>query len=157
MRATLFALVLIFAAPAIAQESQTQTESACVAIDNDAERLACYDRANGRIPRAAPDLPTPNLPTPGERDRLLPSFPNLFQGDREEAPAPILHMQIVRVERRVGGQTMLVMDNGETWSPAGNPERLPRAGESVSIQRYAIGAYVLLPEHGEPFRVRKQN
>jgi hypothetical protein len=150
MRTALFALVLVLAAPVAAQE--TRTESACVAIDNDAERLACYDSANGRAPRAAPDLPVP-----GERGALLPSLPNLFQSDRAEAPEPIMEMRVARIERRLGGQIALVMDNEDVWTPAGNPERLPRTGESVSIQRYAVGAFVLLPENGEPFRVRKQN
>src|SRR5262245_51570361 len=54
------ALALLAALPVFAAPSATaQTAVPCTAIDNDAERLACYDRAL----RGAPAAPTPPAAT----------------------------------------------------------------------------------------------
>jgi hypothetical protein len=128
-------------APALAQE--TSAQSACVSIDNDAERLACYDRANGRTPRAAPQLPAAPLTGPPpqaetSRDRILPSIGGLISGDGESAALPPVQLQIARVQRRAGGYT----------------DCAPRVGEQVTVQRVAVGLFILTPQTGEPFRVR---
>lgn len=138
MRAILLALAALLLMPAAAAQAQ---ESACVAIEDDAARLACYDAANGRTPRAAPALERPAAVS--ESPRAVP------------ASAAGEMYQVARVTRR-GGQVLMVMANGEVWAAAREPERAPEDGEQVVIRREGVGYYLLTPATGEPFRVRPQ-
>jgi len=159
MRLALMASVLAMCAlcaPAMAQDAAGQ--SACVTIENDAERLACYDRANGRTPRGAPQLPAAAPAEPQaetDRDRFLPSIGGLISGNGDSAVLPPVQMQVARVQRRAGGHTDFVMTNDETWTTRETLDRLPRIGEQVTVQRVAVGLFLLTPQTGEPFRVRK--
>lgn len=139
------------AAPARAQES------ACVTIENDAERLACYDRANGRVPRAAPDLPAtaPEPPEGVTADRFR--MPRLFTREDQEGLAPPAQREVARVIRLPGGLVSIVMANDEVWNPLHRPDRLPRAGEQITILNVDNGYYILAPASGEPFRVLRQD
>jgi hypothetical protein len=152
MRLAFIVLGLIIS-PVFVAEAGAQ-ESACVAIENDAQRLACYDAANGRAPRVAPDLPQA-APAP-ERSGVLPSFGNFLNGDDEPAQqaAPVAY-QIASV-RLIAGRPAFVMGNGEVWAAAETPARNPRTGEQVTITREGVGYFVLRPASGAPFRVRRQ-
>lgn len=153
MRLAFIALGLIFSPFAVSEAAAQQ--SACVSIENDAQRLACYDSANGRAPRAAPDLPQAPAAAPA-REGVLPSFGNFLNGDDEPAQqaAPVAY-QITSV-RLIAGRPAFVMANGEVWAAAETPERNPRTGEQVTITREGVGYFVLRPASGEPFRVRRQ-
>jgi hypothetical protein len=152
MRFALLSLALLLSAPLAPALAQ---ESACVTIENDAERLACYDAANGRTPRATPQLPVAAPQGESDRGGFLPSIGGLISGDGDSAVLPPVQMQVARVQRRAGGHTDFVMTNDETWSTRESLDRLPRIGEQVTVQRVAIGLFLLTPQTGEPFRVRK--
>ncbi len=161
MRLAIIALGLIIS-PFAASEAAAQ-ESTCVGIENDAQRLACYDAANGRAPRSAPALnpaPAPNVAPPAPaatRDGILPNFGDMFASDDDEpaAVAAATTYQIASV-RSLGGRPVFVMAGGDVWSAAEAPARVPRSGEQVSIRREGVGYWVLTPSSGEPFRVRRQ-
>jgi hypothetical protein len=156
MRLAVIAFWLFLAGSAAAQES------ACVAIENDAARLACYDAAHGRAPRAAAEQPE-QAPTEAQagpaasaREHRLPAFSDMF-GRRENAVArPELNFVVARVARRLGGQYSLVMEGDEVWAPDHSGSAAPEAGEHVLIRRVAVGAYVLYRPNGESFGVHKQ-
>ena len=64
--------------------------------------------------------------------------------------------QIASRRRLLSGQTMLLMANREVWAVIGSPERLPEPGEDVVIRSGLPGEFVLTPQSGAPFRVRRQ-
>jgi phospholipase A1 len=79
-----FGLCMIFAAAlgdtALAQSSDSQLAE-CMAIEDDRERLACYDRVTGRQPTARPDEEAPSTERAADGGRpathLADYFPSL--------------------------------------------------------------------------------
>ena len=147
MRGLLFALSLALASLTLASPARAQ-QSACVSIEDDAQRLACYDAANGRTPRAAPGLGS-------HAERNLLPLPDFSRGD--DTARPPVQYQVARIERGSDGQVYLAMTNREIWAVRGHPRQLPQPGTQVSIQRRYVGVFLLSYASGEAFEVRKQS
>ncbi|HVY85092.1 MAG TPA: hypothetical protein VG943_08160 [Caulobacterales bacterium] len=146
MRLVLLAFALALCTPMAAHAQDAQgPEHACVTIENDAQRLACYDAANGRTPRAEPAL--------AHERSLMPSLPNLSS----YTPPPPRELEVARVVRRAGGDVSIIMTNHEIWTPTTSLRRPPQVGEHVVIEAGAVGYYVLRPANGAAFQVRRQD
>jgi len=65
----------LWAAPGHAQNPSPMDIRACTAIESDAQRLACYDQATGRV----------NLPVAQKRSETASSLPSVFGHDRNPA------------------------------------------------------------------------
>ena len=179
MRA-LFASVLIaaLALPAAAQQQPAPQQPvspavldevyACAATADEHERLACYDRAVGRMREAQNrgDLVAVDRQQAERVNReafgfSLPSLGNLFGGGgrgsaaREEVAAITAH--IMQVSRDGMGHATITLDNGQGWEQIDDENsRNARTGGAVTIRRAAMGSFLMHVDAGGPaLRVRR--
>lgn len=140
---------------------------ACAATENDAERLACYDAAVGRMRQAetegqfvAVDRQQVEAMRRESFGFALPNVANLFsRGGGGEEALDRLEFQVERVSARADGRHIFVMSDGQRWSQV-EPRSASnvRAGDTVTVRRAALGSYMLSPERGgAAHRVRREN
>lgn len=167
------ALALALAAPAAAQGDPQAPPVldqvyACAQVTAEAERLACYDSAVGRLRQAqnSGDLVAVDRAQAQaiERDAFgfsLPSLPRLFGGgaNRPDAEPNVaeLQLEIARVSHRADGKALFTMANGQVWAQIDDANvRRAREGGAVTIRRAALGSYLMSVEAGGPaIRVRR--
>ena len=183
MRVVLMSLCLIaFALPAAAQTQGPATPGvldqvyACANITDEAQRLACYDGAVGRLREAQN---TGNLVAVDrqqaeqvEREAFgfsLPSLPRLFRrgedsGSDGQTQAPAIAevdrvtLEIVRVTENQVGTTRYHMNDGSVWErTGGGNNRAARAGARVEIRRGAVGSYMMYFDVGAAIRVARRS
>ena len=166
-----------FAGVAAAQDQQPASPQvldqvyACANIAGEAERLACYDGAVGRLRQAQ---------TSGEivavdrvqaeeirRDAFgfsLPSLPRLFGGgfagrdDGENQIIDEITLEIARVSQRPDRKSLFVMTNGQVWAmvDASQSNRRAAPGAHVTVRRAAVGSFMMSFGGGQALRVRRQ-
>lgn len=172
MRYAITALVLLFAPAAAAQTDSGQPprpESlegvyACAEVSDDAQRLACYDAAVGRMRQAesegqfvAVDRGQVQTMRRESFGLTLPAITNLFGGGDNDALDSI-ELQVERVLPRSDGRHVFVMSDGQRWTQV-EPRRASnvRAGDTVTVRRAALGSYMLVGERGGlAHRVRRE-
>lgn len=151
----------------------------CTAIEDDTERLACYDRAlRGpaetvpAAPRAA--APADSAPTLGTNDRRrernirssaaieAPAAPtasvppvgrNAGRGDGDE----LIPIVVVNVRALPGRETTFTDRDGTRWVQTDSQRivNLPDAPFEANLKRGAMGSFFLVPEQGRAVRVRQ--
>ena len=105
----------------------------CTAVQDDRERLACYDLAFG----------TPAAPKP------MPDPP------RAAAPPEKYSAKVSDVEWR-NGVFVVTLDNGDVWIQSERDSRVqPEAGETVTVRRASLGSYLLSGRQGIAARVKQ--
>lgn len=159
------------AGAATAQEQPQQPQAltqvyACAEIQGQAERLACYDAAVGRLQQAqrTGDLVAVDR---GQAETLqregfgfsLPSLPRLFGGTQggELNQVEEVSSEVTRVQRRGDGTAVFTLANGQVWSQIDNENaRNVRDGGAVTIRRATFGSFLMHVEAGGPaLRVRR--
>ncbi|MBI1251130.1 MAG: hypothetical protein GC189_06645 [Alphaproteobacteria bacterium] len=150
------AALLAVAAPAWAQAPEAperlQDVYACAAVNDDAQRLACYDQAVGRLRVAQEqgDFAAISREEAREIERdgfgfSLPSIPRLlprFGGEDNEAIETV-SLTIDRLQQR-GYRTAFYMSNGQVWvQTESTGVRGVRAGAQAEIRRAALGSYLM--------------
>jgi hypothetical protein len=167
------ALAALIPASALAQTETAPTPQvltdvySCAQVQDDAQRLQCYDGAVGRLRQAetqgqvvavdraqAADI---------ERDSFgfhLPSLgrllPNLEGGDRV---IDNVEMTVAVVRRSPTGYHTFQMENGQIWTQV-EPDsaRNVRAGDVITIERASLGSFRLSSSRGgAAHRVRRTN
>lgn len=137
---------------------------ACANLAGEAERLACYDEAVGRLQQAESQgrivaVDRDQVATI-ERDSFgfrLPSIASILRrGQPEQDQIERVETQVVRVVTYINGRHSFVMANGQTWTQieaqsASNVDE----GDTIVIRRAALGSYMLSPQHGRAHRVRR--
>lgn len=161
--------------------AQTQTAAvpepltaayACRAITTDAERLACYDQAVGRLQQAqeAGDFAAVDAASVRQLEResfgfSLPSLPRLglpsFRNGTNGEPAPTvetLTFEISRVIQSPSGRNAYIMSNGQVWRQIDTePNRQLRSGAQVTVRRASLGSFLMTTAAGGPaVRVRRE-
>jgi hypothetical protein len=182
MRIILASLAFIaFAGPVAAQEQAVQTPDAlnqvyaCRDIADEAQRLACYDGAVGRL-RQAQDTGNIVAVDRGQAQEMdreafgfsLPSLSRIFGGggggNQSAASTPQfervdnIQMQIASVSVRRNMPSTFRMTNGQVWVQIDDENaRNAREGGQVTIERASMGSYLMRVEAGGPaIRVRRQ-
>jgi hypothetical protein len=143
----------------------------CTAIDNDAERLACYDRALRGTP--APPAPATTVTETAPRSerrvreaaapaapaapvaRTAPTAPTAGAANAEPAIVPIV---IVGVRALPGRETTFTTDDGVSWVQTDGQRLvgLPEAPFNAELKPGAMGSYFLVPaDRGRAIRVRQ--
>jgi hypothetical protein len=167
-------LVLATAGSALGQGSVP-----CTAIQDDTERLACYDRAlrggaapTAPAPTAAP--PAADAPTLGTNDQrgerrirsstatpapaaptvnVPPAAGNVGRGNGDE----LIPIVVVNVRALPGRETTFTDRDGTRWVQTDSQRivNLPDAPFDANLKRGAMGSFFLVPEEGRAIRVRQ--
>ncbi len=161
-----------FAGAASAQEQQaTQPQVltqafACAEIQDQTQRLACYDGAVGRLQQAqrSGDIVAVDR---GQAETIqregfgfsLPSLPRLFgrteRGEMQQVEE--ISTEVTRVVRRGDGTATFTFANGQTWAQIDNENaRNVRDGGHITIRRATFGSFLMHVDAGGPaLRVRR--
>lgn len=158
----------VLVAPLHAETASTEDVYACAALENDADRLACYDTAVGRLQQAeeAGDITTVSRTEVETVQKeafgfSLPSLPT-FGRNSDEAAQP---KQVDRIELAVAsisetalGKLIVRLENGQVWEQT-DSDRVyysKRKGvESAEVKRAAFGSFRMKLDGGRAFRVKR--
>jgi hypothetical protein len=129
----------------------------CATIAGRDDRLACYDSLAGR----RPDTPTPHTqfsktqpaPVPTKEDFGL----TVLQTRKTGSPPPQIQSidaLVKSIGQSASGRMLITLDNGQSWE-LDSPDVLLAAGSAVSIQRAALGSFLLTTSLKRTHRVRR--
>lgn len=172
------ALVLVAAAAAGAPTDEDMARCAVIPVRD--SRLDCYDalahrpadKRNAAAKTAPPPAPAPApvaaapasvavapaAQAPVSAAAIVADPGNfgltVVQPDTADlGPKSIAaHISIVSSDQL--GRTLVVLDNGETWTVADNDGRLS-SGDAVTIKRAALGSFLMLTHSNHSYRVRR--
>lgn len=174
MRYVMAALVILCSASTTAHAQDQQAQSpealagvyACAGLADDAERLACYDAAVGRMRQAetegqfvAVDRQQAESMRRESFGFSLPSITNVFRGGDGGGELDRVELQVDRILTRSDGRHIFVMADGQRWVQI-EPRRTSnvRSGDTVTVRRAALGSFMLVSERGgAAHRVRREN
>lgn len=159
-------LVVLMAAPfaATAEPVSTDEVYACASMDDDAERLACYDAAVGRLKQAeeAGEITTVTREQVAEVQRdsfgfSIPSLPSIAMprlGGGEAEEIEELTFAVTDLDRSGYGKVTVTLENGQVWRQT-DSERTPLSADEALIKRAAFGSYMMKLDGGRAFRVER--
>lgn len=141
-----------------AQAGSEQT--ACRQIQDDAERLACYDSIFG--PPAASAVAPDAAASPQQKVPAVEDFglSEEQRNQRKKNPAPVVDMidsHVAAIERLPRDRFTLTLENGQKWTQL-EPTPMPRfhVGETVTIRKAAFNSFMARgPSAGTGVRVRR--
>jgi hypothetical protein len=168
------ASLALCAGPGAAQVSDTivlNIMRECAKIDDPTARLACYDnniRAAGGNPRSIPgQMARPNgggavleaAPATGfgADDVRQRSAERFNPGGSNGGPSEIT-ARVAAVRERQPGVYLITLQDGAEWlftESGGSGYRPPRKGDSVELQRGALGGYLIVVNHQNAVRVTR--
>lgn len=144
-------LVVLAAGPASAADGIRAELDACRVLADDAQRLACYDRAAGRIlaQASAPVVATPAAaPAAGTtdnfgRERVLAAEEAKRQ-QQETRDIGELSATVTDIDTRMDGLMTITLDNGQVWRQS-RPDSMFRlkTGDRIQIQPGAMNSFIL--------------
>ena len=154
------------AMPASAADPTRAELGACRELANDSDRLACYDRAVGRIlaqpaaPKSAPAAAAPAAAaTSAEdnfgRDRVL-AAEEAKRREQEARAAGELNASVTAIETRIDGLMTITLDNGQVWRQS-RPDSMFRlkVGDQVKIQPGSLKSFILSGPSNRSTRVAR--
>jgi hypothetical protein len=168
--AAVAALVLLALAAQFSPQLAAAQSAPCTAIQDDAERLACYDRALRAASPAppAPAVQAPAAPAPAPEVRSPEAQSPAPQSAAAPAPqsaaAPaspdkqILPMIIVDVRTLPGRETLFTAQDGTVWVQTDSQRvvGLPATPFDAELKPGALSSQFLVPKNGaRAIRVRQ--
>lgn len=154
-------MIIALGSPAFAEGISTDDVYACRSVADDAERLACYDAAVGRLQEAeaAGDVTTV---TRQEVEKVredsfgfsIPSLPSLMIGksDDKNLKEIILPVKAVRGTR---GNLVVTLENGQVWRQVDTKPLRNNGQTEAQIYQAALGSYKMKLDGGIAFRVER--
>lgn len=159
-------LASLEAVPAGAADPTRAELGACRELAKDADRLACYDRAVGRLlaqpaaPRAAPAAAAPAAAAPAPappaaavaatsaeenfgRERAM-AAEEAKRTEQEARAAGELNAAVTAIESRMDGLMTITLDNGQVWRQ-NRPDSMFRlkVGDPVKIQPGSMKSFIM--------------
>jgi hypothetical protein len=134
----------------------------CATIAGRDDRLACYDSLAGRRPETptpqtqrskTQPAPTQPVPAPTKEDFGL----TVLQARKTGIPPPQIQSidaLVKSIGQSASGRMLITLDNGQSWE-LDRPDVLLAAGSAVSIQRAALGSFLLTTSLKRTHRVRR--
>ncbi len=142
---------------------------ACASIAADADRLACYDEAAGRL-KTAVDAGEVTTITREEVERVkkdsfgfptfsLPAIGRLASqsGDRNIAELDEIEAGVVSVTRNAIGQTLITLDNGQVWRVTETYDLRARGVTKAVVRKAALGSFKMKLDNGRTVRVSRES
>ncbi|WP_135212289.1 hypothetical protein [Vitreimonas flagellata] len=155
--------LLISAPMAVAQTSRPEAPEIltdafrCAEIEDDTQRLACYDSAVGRLRTAQTQgqIVTIDREQAESLDResfgfSLPNLSRLLPGSNgERGGIEEIQAQVVDVSGASRERRRFVLSNGQSWDQV-EAERAAnvRVGDTVTIRQAALGTFMLTSSRG---------
>lgn len=164
MRTFLVTVAFVTMAPLAYAQNAPPTPQAltdvysCAQIQDDAQRLQCYDGAVGRLRQAETQGQVVAVDRAQaqeiERDSFgfhLPSLSRILPslgGDNDEVIDNV-EMTVARVRASQTGYHTFEMENGQVWTQVepGNARNV-RTGDVVTIRRASLGSFRLISSRG---------
>jgi hypothetical protein len=160
MLRTLIAIVslLLIGSATLAQAPVPPEFVTCSRIQKNSERLACYDRA------------VSYLSQPAEQQTLAPSAAASFglqatvpqpaaaaaTEDPESKEVSSITARVTEVTSDREGKKVMTLDNGQTWREVNKSGFVAlEPGDEVTINRAALGSFMMSVPNGRPLRVRR--
>jgi hypothetical protein len=140
---TLAATLLAAAAmqPARADDELSKRIAACTREQDDARRLACFDRAAAPVPAADKVDTAQAFGVPGSelaRNRAA-------DDPKQDTPPERLTAKIAAIEKRARGELVVTLDNGQVWAQKEVGAYFPIAvGDPVTILAGTLGSHRLI-------------
>lgn len=151
-----------------AESSRAADVRDCVGIPDDAERLACYDAALGRVAgqaavapaatdRAATATGTAVVVDPVAEFGLTDAQKRAQDPERARQALPdSITGTVSSASRQPTGELVVTLESGQVWTQA---EVLTKArvapGDVVTIRKAALGSYVMVTANRVAMRVRR--
>jgi hypothetical protein len=156
MKIRLVAIALM-AVPVFADETSDRLPPemrSCVAIQRNAERLACFDRAvevlaagkDGAALAAATPESSFGLTTSA---RETPARTESQGGDLQSVRSTVAGFS------RADGSLVIRLENGQSWRQLSGGDTLLKVGDSVTIDRAALGSFQMKMPSGRSAKVRR--
>lgn len=155
--------------PAEAPPESLTAVYACSQINEDAERLHCFDAAVSQLRQAANQGEFVAV----DRRRVeeirresfgfsLPSvaslIPRIGGNDNAAQEQESIQVRIAQIITRPDGYYIFVMADGQRWRQTERRHLTFRAGDQVTIRRASMGSFMLVPEgNGGAHRVHREN
>ena len=163
------ALTLPATAPA---EAPGEELRACRDLADDQARLACYDDAVDRRAKSedsGPESSAENAAAPAESAATPTSISqeDLFGKTSTEVERTVeeatgseridsLSATIAKLQKYGYNKVLITLDNGQVWKQVDTSTLRLRAGDSISIERAALGSFMLRkPGNGRRMRVSR--
>jgi hypothetical protein len=154
-------LASLEAVPAGAADPTRAELGACRELAKDADRLACYDRAVGRLlaqPAAPQAVPAAAAPAPAPpaaavaatsaeenfgRERAM-AAEEAKRTEQEARAAGELNAAVTAIESRMDGLMTITLDNGQVWRQ-NRPDSMFRlkVGDPVKIQPGSMKSFIM--------------
>jgi hypothetical protein len=158
MRRCLLIGLLSCSLPALAAEpvDMPQEFLTCSRIQQNGERLACYDRAVAYLQRGGEQLLAPSAESSfGLQASVTESRAEQASSGQSEATISSVTASVSAVNSMQDG-LRIALDNGQTWRQVtGSTAFAPRAGDRVTIRRGAFGSFLMDVPNGPALRVRR--
>ena len=141
--------IALFVLGAVTAGSAAEPGHPCASIRDDADRLACYDRAFGSParPEAAPETKFGYTEQEAKRQAGEPREPD---GPRS------ISATVTSLDRSRDGKFVVTLDNAQVWSQSEyNSQADVAIGDTVTVRRGALGSYLLVTKAGIGTRVRR--
>ena len=175
MRVSILAAAIIGATIGTAEAQPADAMLKCVAIADDAQRLACYDAAMASASAEARAAAAERQAAAAEKARRDAEAAAQAKTDKfgaegvpEEARSPAakaadaervdkLEATVAEMLRDAVGNAIFILDNGQMWRQTDGLQLPPlRAGEPVRITRGMVGGYRLtLPKRNRAVTVKR--
>ncbi|GFE78996.1 hypothetical protein GCM10011487_09960 [Steroidobacter agaridevorans] len=128
----------------------------CSRIQQNGERLACYDRAVAYLQRGGEHVPAPSAESSfGLQTNVTESRAEKAGSEQSEAALSSVTANVSDVSSMRDG-LRIALDNGQTWRQiTGSTAFAPKAGDQVTIRRGAFGSFLMDVPNGPALRVRR--
>lgn len=141
---------------------------ACSKIENDAERLSCYDTTVQSLEawEAAGEITTISRSEVNElqKDSFGFSLPTLARsvipkfGEDENSEIQTVEFAVSSVRKSPLGKLIITLENGQVWEQTGSKQvnfSQKRGAESAEIKRAALGSFKMKLDGGRSFRAKR--
>jgi hypothetical protein len=145
--------------PTLAADSSTSVPPAfltCYGIQQTGERLACYDRAVEYLRQSDEKVAAPSAETSfGLQGRTGEPRKNDAASAKPEQTESVTARVSAVVDSR-GGLKIITLDNGQTWRQlTSSNSGFLDVGDEVTVNRAALGSFLMHVPNGAPLRVRR--